>query len=287
MGRRTSSGGSNSETDRVSLLLQPWRPRASLATTFSCSGSITTACFSLRGLSGNCIHVALSRRGDGDSRLRTCAFSQVGQQTSLRPDCFPTLLVCNPRLKTGGPSGDGSRRVSARSFPGVTALFLGVGGGNCATTFAGRASFGALPRKKGCVLLAGPAGFDVAFFWAAGRAASFFFAFRISSIFWPKADRLAASVPYRMTVTVGSIFGFARGRPLLFFGDATVSKAGFGGLETSLPLLVTLICFFGVVFCDSSATGPVGRVAASKSGRGCVLGATACSCIASTTISPA
>jgi hypothetical protein len=46
-------------------------------------------------------------------------------------------------------------------------------------TLAGGASL-VLPRKKGCV---GPAGFDGAFFWVAGRAANFFFPFKISAIF--------------------------------------------------------------------------------------------------------
>jgi hypothetical protein len=59
-------------------------------------------------------------------------------------------------------------------------------------------------------------------------------------------DRLVASIPYRMTVTVGSTLALLGFRPLFFFGDVG-SAIGFGGLETSLPLLVILICFFGVV----------------------------------------
>lgn len=161
LGRRTSSGGSNSECDRALLLLWLLRFCASLSTTFSCSGSVTTAFFSFRGLKGNCILVAFCRRDDVQSRLRTCAFSPVGQEASFKPDCFPTLFDCSPLLKACGPSGDWSRRNSARSFPGVQALFLGVAGGSSVTTLAGRASLEALPRKNGCV---GPAGFDGAFF---------------------------------------------------------------------------------------------------------------------------
>lgn len=75
------------------------------------------------------------------------------------------------------------------------------------------------------------------------------------------ADRLAASVPYFMTVTVGRTLALVGFRPRLFFGEVG-SAIGLGGLETSLPLLVTLICFFGVVSfvsfgaaSDATATG--------------------------------
>jgi hypothetical protein len=77
-----------------------------------------------------------------------------------------------------------------------------------------------------------------------------------------------------MTVTVGIILASLRGRPRLFFGDATVSNAGFGGLDTNLPLLVIRICFFGVVFVGSFATESAAML---RSALGNVSGFTACS----------
>ena len=76
-----------------------------------------------------------------------------------------------------------------------------------------------------------------------------------------------------MTVTVGIILASLRGRPRFFFGDA--SNVGFGGLETSLPLLVILICFFGVVFIGSLAAESFELAVMSRSATGSVLGSTA------------
>lgn len=76
-----------------------------------------------------------------------------------------------------------------------------------------------------------------------------------------------------MTVTVGStlaLFGF---RPRLFFGDVG-SEIGFGGLETSLPLLVILICFLDVASFMSASEVPDGTTIGPRpAASGGVLGA--------------
>lgn len=73
---------------------------------------------------------------------------------------------------------------------------------------------------------------------------------RMASIFCPIIVLDALSKPYLMIVMVELrllFFAAFRGRPLRF-GAADVAKSAFfGGLDTSLPVFVTLICFFGVV----------------------------------------
>src|SRR5690242_4382880 len=71
----------------------------------------------------------------------------------------------------------------------------------------------------------------------------------MASIFRPRADLVVLSAPYLIMVMVEDKFLFLatfRGRPLRFGVVGFVDSVIFGGLDTSLPVLVTLICFFGV-----------------------------------------